>query len=174
MRQQIVILCFFACVSAFCQTGAGTRAAISVDITSAIIKRNLHMVLNHSFSARWSAEAEFSLPFPAPVMNEEKAGHEAMLEENEDAGKGTPGGNALTFTTGVSFWPRKFMDGAYIGLHCFHDIRAGTGLAIDCGYTINVWKCLGVTAGYRLRMPECIRSGVFGTDGITIEINYLF
>ncbi len=167
------MVCLFICFSVRAQTKAESRAGISIDMTSMILHRNVEIGFSHSFAEKWSAEGGMSIHIPdKETISEEKAEHEMMFGDWEKKSIGLD--MAAEFRMGFRFWPKKFLEGGYIGLSCTYNMESGTDIGISAGYAIRIWKCLGLWAGYEIRLLEGIAQGRFGTEGINIGINLSF
>ncbi len=173
MRQLGFITCIFICALASGQSRPETRASIYADIPSIIMNNRMVLGFSHSFSTRWSAEGSLGLNIiksgPADTKEIE---HESMLGLKNDRKNGRT--EESNFMIGLKYWPHKYYEGAYLGVHCSYNIKKQTDIAVDCGYAIKAFKHLGIVVGYRIMLMECMNSNIFNTEGITIGINYIF
>ncbi len=173
MRQMIVILCIFACIPSYGQRKEDIKAAVSADIPSMILDRNLALGLSHTFHGHWSAEGMFSVRIPpVPFSSEEEEEHDKTLS-GED-GYGTFYAPDTEFRIGLRFWPGKFLDGAYLEIGCLHGMSAGNDIIMEFGYAMRAWKGIGFTLGYEILLAESMKRGIFSTKGLRIGINYSF
>ncbi len=125
-------------------------AAVSLDLVSAIMKERTDIGFSHPVSDGWSAEGRMSIPFPG-------------------SGQGT-----AEFIIGTRFWTGGFYEGIYLGIWCSHDTEGVMDMAAGFGYAAKLWKSISISAGYETKLAESIRERYFNTEGIRININYIF
>ncbi len=175
MRLLSIIVCAFLCISASGRNGPDVKAAATIDITSMITDRNMKIGFSHPFSMNFSAEGSMALQIPwSRKLTPEETGHYSMLTGADEPEKRVIPDLRPEFMMGIRYWPRGFCDGIYMGIYFSHGIKARPDMAVGCGYAFRIWKGLGLTAGYETRVIESLREGIFGTEGITIGINYIF
>ncbi len=172
MKRLTVIICLFVCASASGQKIPDARASASLEISSIILHRDIKISFGHSFKDRWSAEGGASIQIPASSdMTEQEKEHESFLSGEEDR---TIGILHPEFRIGLKYWPRRFMEGPYIGTGCSYDMKSGADMTAGLGYTARFMKHLGMSVGYEIRIIDSIGKGTFNTKGIRLEINYIF
>ncbi len=174
MKQMTAILFgLSACISSFGQQAGDVRASISADVTSIIMAREVRLGASHSFSEHWSAEGNAAVQIP--ILHKSRPDedeHDQLLSEGEE--KTVREKRHPEFRMGIRFWPRKYMDGPFMAIHCSHNMKSGTDIVLEGGYAVRIWKCIGVAAGYEIKLIDSITNDRFGTEGITIGINYTF
>ncbi len=173
MRLTTIMLCLFACISASGQKTAERTANLSIDIAAIITDRDMRLGFSHSVTGKWSAETGASLQIlRSSEIPEEEAGHDSMLSDGDEEMKFRK--LRPEFRIGMKFWPGEYSEGWHLGIYCIHGLSSGTDLAIGFGYAAAIWRNIGISAGYELKLLDSVRRERFGTEGITIKLNYSF
>ncbi len=184
MRRAVFTLCTLICITLSGRTREEIRASIFTDISSKAGSHNLCFGFSHNLSTHWSVEGRCSFLVPGLVWSEEEREHYGSLgkevrnsgKEVRDSAKAllSGGGGSPELQAGFTYWPERFYDGWYIGTACSHTIRGDTDIIMSCGYAARIWKGLGFSAGYEVRLFERMKAGTLGPEGIKIGIYYAF
>lgn len=155
------------------QSRPEAKAAVSAELASIIMKRQIGLGFSHPITERWSAEGRMALQIP------EKGGKTAEEEEHDSSLSAEDSSGKMMrlrpqIMLGTRFWPCGFMEGAYLGLYGVHSVGAGIDITAGCGYTAGIWKGLKISAGYEMKLDKNAVERDFNADGITISINYIF
>ncbi len=173
MKLFFVIIGLVTCVTASGQKGPDAKIAFSVDIASLIMNRSINIGFSHPLSAKWTSEGKIGIQIPEADKDEEKKEHEVLLGGRYSV-KRSIAELSPELRMGARFWPSKALHGAYMGISCSYNSEKGTDLVLGCGYSAAIWKNIGMSAGYELKLIECLEGGIFNTAGITITIDYKF
>ncbi len=150
MKRLFFISFVFICGLAYGQDRPHAKAAVSLGIASLISENAIAIKFCHRFGEGWSAGGGFFIPY---------SNDRASYPE---------------FTMGIRYWPGSSLEGPYIGLGCRHNLISGPEMTAGCGYSIRIWRCIGLSIGYELRIPGNAKSTVIKSDGITIDLNFRF
>ncbi len=175
MRLSVVIVCFLICFSASGHYRPDAKTAAGMEVSSFISDRYLKTGFSHRFSKRFSAEGRMAVQIPkSGGLTAEEEDHYSMLTASDEPEKRAVRVLRPEIMMGFRFWSDSFHNGMYLGIFYSYGIKAKDDMVLDCGYAINIWEGLVITAGYQLRLAASLKDRTFGTEGITIGINYIF
>ncbi len=174
MKRILFIIVLLTSASAYGQKPGDAISAISLDLASLAMTHNVRLGFSHLFAEKISAEGDVSVQIPEPLKDAEEEEHESLLAGQNDYRKRITKNIRPEFRIGIRLWPRKYLEGGYIGIYGSHSYSSGTDMAVGCGYSLMIWRFFGITAGYELKLLDCIQKGVFRIEGITLRIYYMF
>ena len=129
------------------------RGCLGIEITEAFRSRNARIRVGYAISEQWSAEAISSFHIYNHQKNVE---HETSAE--------------LAFR----HWVRECYKGAYLSFGVFSGFRKETDMRFSLGYSVPIWKSIGIDIGYGFRLIGTIKRKAPESGEITLEIHYIF
>ncbi len=174
MKVIFVIFCLITCVSASGQKSPDAKITLSIDIVSLSVNRTVRIGFHHSVSERWSAGGRIAVQIPEHAVDSVRIEHANMLQGREEPEKYIIKSVRPELSVGMRFWSGRFFSGGYTSFSCIYNVFSGADMALGFGYAAGIWKGLGISAGYEIRIKESLKRGKFDTSGITISVNYTF
>lgn len=141
----------------FCivQTTYGqNQGCLGVEITEVLKSGNAKIRIGYCISQQWSAEAISSF-------------HICRLEKNlKERGSSIE----LSFR----HWNRECYKGSYLSFSICSGFRKTTDMKFSLGYTLPIYKGIGMDIGYGVSMLEAIRQKTLGSGEFSMDIHYIF
>ena len=152
MARWYAILAFIFIV----QTSFGQNSRyLALEITEIIRSGNPRISIGHVISDHWSIEARSSFHF-SPVKPDQA---------------GTAATKSTMMELSLRHWRYGCYKYMYLSLGVLTGFRKETDMKLGLGYSVPVWKNIGLDIGYGFRVIEAINNG---SGEITIELFYTF
>lgn len=149
-RWQAFLAIFFIVQAASGQN----RTCLGVEITETVRNGNTKIRTGYAISQQWSAEAVSSFHICTP--GKKKEDRNTSME--------------LSFR----HWCRECYKGSYMSFGIRSGFREETDMTFGLGYSISVWKGIGMDIGYGFKVLDVIRCKTLASGKITMEIHYIF
>lgn len=134
------------------------QGCLGIEITEFVRNRDARIRVGYALSEQWSAEAISSFHIYGYNINAE----DTAIEQGASA--------ELSFR----HWIRECYNGTYLSFGVLTAFRKETDMKISLGYSLPIWRCLGIDIGYGLKIIETIKHKVHTSGEITLEIHYIF
>ena len=147
-RLKAFITALFIAQLSFCQD----RMSIGWNIAEAARNGNADIRTGYAFSGHWSAEA-----------------HSSFRLFNPTDGAGISDRKRLSgYGMAFRYWPGRCFEGASLAFGAAVGFRLQPDMTLNAGYSLTVWKCIGIDIGYTIMVFDSIRNDL--SDEMSIEI----
>ena len=150
---------------------------VASDLMSGLCFRSANISIAHSFAPKFSAGTDIKMNLKTILRTQDDivSAHREDLSISE--GETHPDRDIETFQESclyIDYWPADAFEGTYIRLGGRIRDREGPDMIIGLGYTMRVWKGLGIETGYSLGVIEVLNKQKLSIDGIKAGFYYVF
>jgi len=179
MKAVLTTLCILMTSSAIsCHSAEKTDyIKTGIDIISAACLGTIRIEALYGFSEKWSVGSEIGINLKAMKTYTEDIGtiHKNDLEEQiKPIATDRFRQVFQEISLSIQYWPVKMFSGPFIHVGMTHKDRDRPDCFTGMGYSIHIWKDLGLTLMYRLMIMDAIKKRNISAEGIRIGINYIF
>ena len=149
-------LIIFFCLSAAAYGQDSAR--VGLDMAETAGNGNIRIIISHTFAPQWSAGGSASFR----IMNDITS----YMDFPED------GLSEWEFF--FRHWAKECNKGGYISLGMAGGFRQSADMKIGIGFSIPIYRGLGIDIGYGIRMLHTIKAKELYIKDITLELHYAF
>ena len=150
---------------------------VGSDLLSGLCFKSANISTSYSFAQKWSAGADIEMNLKTIIRQQEDIVSDhlkdlSITEESTHMNRSIESFQKVSIY--IDYWLEDTFKGAYIRLGGDIRDREGPDMTIGVGYTMRIWKGLGIETGYNLGVIDALNKQKLSADGLKAGFYYVF